>query len=81
MPRVFSAVGRNPISGDIEEVLDFIAGQRDPVSRKTIQRRFYHNLIGPQLAEVLGALVSMDYIVAIRMPNVPPTEVSYIVKG
>ena len=63
MPRAFSAVGRNPYSSLIVEVLDFItAAQGEPVSRRMIAQRFYRQLQGPELDEVLGTLTTMEEI-------------------
>lgn len=60
MPRAFSAVGRNPYSDDILKVLDFIRSfSGEAVERKVIARRFFHQLQGSELDEVLGSLVVM----------------------
>lgn len=80
MPRVFSAVGANPTAGYLEEVLDYIALQREPIHRSKIQRRFHHNLDAARLGEVLAALVSMDYIIDVSGPNTFLKDAQYIAR-
>jgi hypothetical protein len=64
MPKAFSGVGRNPYSDDILKILEFIQSfDGEPVTRKKIAQRFYHQLQGPELDEVLGTLTTMGELV------------------
>lgn len=68
MPRAFSGVGRNPYSDDILKILEFIQSfGGEPVTRKIIAQRFYHQLQGPELDEVLGTLTTMEELVYVEL--------------
>ena len=77
MPRVFSAVGKNPFSADLEGVLDFIGGRTEPVERGALMRRFYHNLPADKLGEILAALMSMEEIEIAHSVNGKPSKTTY----
>jgi hypothetical protein len=77
MPRVFSAVGKNPFSADLEEMLDFIGGRPEPVERGVLMRRFYHNLPADKLGEILAALMSMEEIEIAHSVNGKPSKTTY----
>ena len=75
MPRAFSSVGRNPLSDDILKILEFVR-QSDgkPVERKHIARRFFHQLQGPELDEVLSTLVVMGDLEYVKTINGKPAR-------
>lgn len=71
LPRIFSSVGKNPYSADIEVVRDYI-WERGQVEFDRLMARFYHNLSRDALLETLSALQAMGDV--IRVPNVNGRE-------
>lgn len=61
MPRVFSSVGKNPYSADLEKVFEFIERQGE-VHFGDLMARFYHDVDEDELRKVLSTLQSMGYI-------------------
>lgn len=75
MPRAFSTVGRNPYSDDILRILDFINSfGGKPVERKHIARRFFHQLQGAELDEVLSSLVVMGELEYVKTIDGKPVR-------
>lgn len=76
MPRAFTSVGRNPYSDDILKILEFVreGGDGKPVERKHIARRFFHQLQGPELDEVLSTLVTMGELEYVKTINNKPAR-------
>jgi len=68
LPRVFSAVGKNPYAAEIESVLEYIQ-DNGPLEKRRLVARFYHNLTGESLKEILSALITMEVIEKVPNPN------------
>lgn len=72
LPRVFSSVGRNPYSADIENVRAFILEQGgELVEFDRLLSRFYQSIAGGELGlrEILSALTTMGDVKKIVNPN------------
>lgn len=68
LPRIFSAVGKNPYSSDVEIISAYIETHTQ-VEFETLMSKFYHNLSREGLLETLGVLQSMGRIRRIPNPN------------
>lgn len=63
MPRVFSSVGKNPYSADLERIRDYIFSRGDTgTSFEHLLSRFYHDVDVESLHGIVNALEAMDYI-------------------
>jgi DNA polymerase III delta prime subunit len=68
LPRIFSAVGKNPYSSDIEVIRAFIM-EKGQVDFERLMARFYHNLSRDALLETLSALQAMGDVIRVPNPN------------
>lgn len=78
MPRVFSAVGKNPYSADVEKILDHIEKAGRPVLRHELMSRFYYDMTPEAMGGVLETLVIMDAIVMTKGQGV--ANATYTIK-
>lgn len=71
MPRALSAVGNNPITREIDAVLDFIRRNMvEPgVEARKVLSRFYQHIPKKTLDEILGTLVALGEIEEIKEGN------------
>lgn len=64
MPKVFSAVGRNPLAYDQEQMMNYILTSPVEVSQAQLCNMFKHNLRKEEVVEVLEMLVTIRVIQA-----------------
>lgn len=68
MPRVFSSVGKNPYSADLEKVQEYIETKGE-VHFSELVARFYHDVGEAELKQIVSTLSTMEYIRVVLNPD------------
>ncbi len=63
LPGVFAAIGKNPFGGEMEQVRNYLKINPGKVEFKRIHRRFYQDIPGQNLKELLGEMVTLGWLV------------------
>lgn len=73
MLRVFSTVGKNPYTEEMDKIVEFI-NEKGRVDKREVLGRFYHAVPPDQLSQLLSALVAMEKI---GVDAINPSKVVY----
>lgn len=76
LPGVFSALGRNPFGGDMEDIRNYLRVREAPTEFSQIQKRFWQDVPGAdKLRELLGEMVTLGWLK--RVANEKPSKTTF----